>query len=223
MDEELDEDDEEVLLIAGPNHGADATFSSDQGDYAPIFSLDDDDNAEEEQTATGAADPLTPSAVEEESCAIVDGDKPTRKGKGNAKRLSTKMKREKSFESVKELFSRQETQDELKRGESSVSAPEQIDLDRAVGTGETKKKGRKHAALIGRVAKTVTKSTVITGKHVAKHSKNIGKGTVYATVYAGRAAGRALPVSYKPPRKHEPGERDYILEFTFLLMEIGSG
>mmetsp|Transcript_11262 Transcript_11262/g.20625 ORF Transcript_11262/g.20625 Transcript_11262/m.20625 type:complete len:623 (+) Transcript_11262:1240-3108(+) len=72
-----------------------------------------------------------------------------------------------------------------------------------------KKKSRaKHAAVIGRVAKTVKASTVITGKHVIKHSKNIGKGTVSA----GRAAGRVIPVSsvvynYKPPRKHEPGGR----------------
>ncbi len=67
------------------------------------------------------------------------------------------------------------------------------------GTTETRKKNRvMHSAVIGRVAKTVKASTVITGKHVIKQSKN-----------AGRAAGRVIPVSsvvYKPPRKHEPGE-----------------
>merc|ERR1712194_237004 len=74
---------------------------------------------------------------------------------------------------------------------------------------EAKKRSKaKHAAVIGRVAKTVKASTVITGKHVIKHSKNLGRGTVSA----GRAAGRVIPVSsvvynYKAPRKHEPGGR----------------
>ena len=74
---------------------------------------------------------------------------------------------------------------------------------------EAKKKSRiKHAAVLGRVAKTVKSSTVITGKHMMKHSKKVGKGTVKA----GKAAGRVIPVSsvvypYKPPDKHEPGGR----------------
>ena len=76
---------------------------------------------------------------------------------------------------------------------------------------ESKKKKTKHAAVLGRVAKTIKASTVI------KHGKKVGKGTVNAgkavgkgTVIAGKAAGRVIPVSsvvysYKPPTKHEPG------------------
>jgi len=76
------------------------------------------------------------------------------------------------------------------------------------GTSISKrKKGIKHAVVLGKVAKTLKSSTVVTGKHVIKHSKNIGKGTVNA----GRAAGRKLPVSSvvhsKPPKKHEPTGR----------------
>ena len=77
-----------------------------------------------------------------------------------------------------------------------------------LGTSVSKRKrGNKHSAVLGKVAKTLKYSTVVTGKHVIKHSKNIGKGTVNA----GRAAGRKLPVSSvvhsKPPRKHEPKGR----------------
>ncbi len=77
------------------------------------------------------------------------------------------------------------------------------------GTTETRKKNRvMHKAVIGRVAKTVKASTVITGKHVIKQSKN-----------AGRAAGRVIPVSSvvysKPPRKHEPGEYHYSIRMVF--------
>jgi len=78
----------------------------------------------------------------------------------------------------------------------------------SLGTSVSKRKrGNKHAAVLGKVAKTLKSSTVVTGKHVIKHSKNIGKGTVNA----GRAAGRKLPVSSvvhsKPPKKHEPTGR----------------
>ena len=69
-----------------------------------------------------------------------------------------------------------------------------------------RKRGNKHAAVLGKVAKTLKSSTVVTGKHVIKHSKYIGKGTVNA----GRAAGRKLPSSVvhsKPPKKHEPKGR----------------
>ena len=69
-----------------------------------------------------------------------------------------------------------------------------------------RKRGNKHAAVLGKVAKTLKSSTVVTGKHVIKHSKYIGKGTVNA----GRAAGRKLPTSVvhsKPPKKHEPKGR----------------
>lgn len=80
------------------------------------------------------------------------------------------------------------------------------DIDQQCSIGSKKKSKVKHAAVIGRVAKTVKASTVITGKHVIKQSMNITKGTVSA----GRAAGRVIPVSSvvysKPPRKHEPGE-----------------
>ena len=70
--------------------------------------------------------------------------------------------------------------------------------DLPVSTGAKKKSRAKHAAVI--VAKTVKSSTVITGKHVIKHSKNLGKGTV--------SAGRELSsvVYNKQPRKHEPRE-----------------
>ena len=65
-----------------------------------------------------------------------------------------------------------------------------------------KKKGR----IIGRVAKTVTASTVVTGKTVIK---NLGKGTVKSTVSAGRAV--TMPMSSvvynKRPKRHEPRGR----------------
>lgn len=87
----------------------------------------------------------------------------------------------------------------------------QDDLHRRVGALSVRKKNRSVHTAVGLVAKTVKSSTVITGKHVLKHSMNITKGTVKGTVSAGRAAGRVIPVSsvvygYKQPRKHEPGE-----------------
>ncbi len=87
----------------------------------------------------------------------------------------------------------------------------QNDLHFQVGTLSTRKKNRNVHTAVGLVAKTVKSSTVITGKHVLKHSMSITKGTVKGTVSAGRAAGRVIPVSsvvygYKQPRKHEPGE-----------------
>ncbi len=65
-----------------------------------------------------------------------------------------------------------------------------------------RKRGNKHAAVLGKVAKTLKSSTVVTGKHVIKHSRYIGN--------AGRAAGIKLPsavVHPKPPKKHEPKGR----------------
>ena len=87
----------------------------------------------------------------------------------------------------------------------------QDDLHLPAGTLSARKKNRTVHTAVGLVAKTVKSSTVITGKHVLKHSMNITKGTVKGTVSAGRAAGRVIPVSsvvygYKQPRKHEPGE-----------------
>lgn len=70
---------------------------------------------------------------------------------------------------------------------------------------ETSKRKR-GAAVMVKVAKTLKSSSVVTGKNVIKHSKNIGKGTVNA----GRAAGRNFPSSVvhsKPPKKHEPKGR----------------
>ncbi|KAL7498709.1 hypothetical protein ACHAWT_008068 [Skeletonema menzelii] len=70
---------------------------------------------------------------------------------------------------------------------------------------ETSKRKRGTAVIV-KVAKTLKSSSVVTGKHVIKHSKNIGKGTVNA----GRAAGRNFPSSVvhsKPPKKHEPKGR----------------
>lgn len=76
------------------------------------------------------------------------------------------------------------------------------------GTNASKRRrSNKHAAVLSKVAKTLKSSTVVTGKHVIKHSKNIGKGTVNA----GRAAGRKIPVTSvvhsKRPKKHEPTGR----------------
>ena len=103
----------------------------------------------------------------------------------------------------------------IKRAKSaedfSRSDIRQDDLHRRVGALSARKKNRSVHTAVGLVAKTVKSSTVITGKHVLKHSMNITKGTVKGTVSAGRAAGRVIPVSsvvygYKQPRKHEPGE-----------------
>ena len=122
------------------------------------------------------------SAVNEQETIL------TPKGKG-----TSNMKRAKSAED----FSRRDIM--------------QDDLHHQVGTQSARRKNRTVHTAVGRVAKTVKSSTVITGKHVIKHSKSLTIGTVKGTVSAGKAAGRVIPVSsvvygYKEPRKHEPGE-----------------
>mmetsp|Transcript_31229 Transcript_31229/g.66068 ORF Transcript_31229/g.66068 Transcript_31229/m.66068 type:complete len:1880 (+) Transcript_31229:299-5938(+) len=216
-DEELD-DEPSHFLIAGPNHSADVgdALTPDQGtDYARVFPEDDRDNVNGIEIQIGVApttqELLADSAVEREINVLNDSEKPQqRKGKEstNMKRQPAKIKREKSIElDNSEEFTHQLSSSGSKhtRTNSQLSAVVQDDIDPPVSSNDPKKKSRaKHAAVIGRVAKTVKASTVITGKHVIKHSKNIGKGTVSA----GRAAGRVIPASvvynYKPPRKHEP-------------------
>ena len=142
-----------------------------------------------------------------------DGEKLSRKPKS--------MKREKSVEA--------DLGESYRRENSSMSTTVQSKSGTSSGMAATddpdppvdvkKKATRKHTAVIGRVAKTVKNSTVVTGKHVIKHSKTIGKGTVIAGRAVGKgtvAAGRAIPVSSvvsqvrvpnKAPTKHEPGGR----------------
>ena len=98
------------------------------------------------------------------------------------------------------------SEDCSRRDERKTETCRHDDFDQQCSV-ETRKKNRKHTAVIGRVAKTVKASTVITGKHVIKQSK-----------HAGRVAGRVIPVSSvvysKQPRTHEPGECHWI-EMTF--------
>lgn len=183
--EEDDDDDQSHFLIAGPNHN----------DSSAIIFPDDEEEEEIQPITIVENDVLTDSAVDEEGCVI------SHKGKGhvNVKRTSSKFKRTKSADDLENLLDRQETS-------MSTNSKERTQ------DSEVKKRSKaKHSAVIGRVAKTVKSSTVITGKHVIKHSKNIGKGTMKGTVSAVGAAGRVLPVSsvvnYKPPRRHEPGGR----------------
>lgn len=238
-DEELDDDEPSHFLIAGPNHAVNETFASDQGDFAKVFPGEHEHESEAQATASTQQDMYTNSAAEQENTTIDNDEEPTRKEKSGNSARNTKTQRDKSGDS--------ENADDLTRRESIMSTSEsrrgsfvdvnsqtavahvglsntsppfgqvQGDLDRQSSI-ELKKKSRGKAA-IGRVAKTVKSSTVVTGKHVIKHSKNIGKvsqnigkGTVKGTVSAGRAAGRVIPASvvynYKPPRKHEPGEFD---------------
>lgn len=68
-----------------------------------------------------------------------------------------------------------------------------------------RRRGNKHAAVLGKVAKTLKSSTVVTGKHVIKHSKSIGKGTVNAGIKAGSKI--SVSVHSKPPSRHEPKSR----------------
>jgi len=206
-DEELDDDESSHFLIAGPNHTMNETFVSDEGNYTTAFPDGKDNGTEAE--ATPAQHKLTTNSAMDQEYSAIDNEKPGVKAKrsSNTKHSSEKMKREQSCDS--------DDAEELSRRDSSMSASykkrytrgSSQDLSRV--SMESKKKSRvKHAAVIGRVAKTVKSSTVVTGKHVIKHSKNIGKGTVKGTVSAGRAAGRVIPASvqyYKPPRRHEPG------------------
>lgn len=68
-----------------------------------------------------------------------------------------------------------------------------------------RRRGNKHAAVLGKVAKTLKSSTVVTGKHVIKHSKSIGKGTVNAGIKAGSKI--SVSVHSKPSSRHEPKSR----------------
>ena len=193
-DDEFGEDGEQLhsFLIAGPNHShsdVDETLLSDRVDYAKVFP---DDNRE-------ASFPRTPSQHDLSIASAADHGV----GAGTSE-AETPSRREKKRPSFKKFM----------RDQSADSAEEFIrqgsNMSSLLVGSETKKRSKKHSAVIGRVAKTVKASTVITGKHVIKHSKNLGKGTVKGTVSAGRAAGRAIPVSsvayMKQPRRHEPGK-----------------
>jgi len=220
-DEELDEEPSH-FLIAGPNHSdVNETPMSEQNDLAAKVFPDDQDQGAEIMLTSPTQHELLPNSDAEQDNNAVDGtEKPNSKGKGiiSKKRLGTKMKRERSIESDNaEEYSRRETsmstggsRPSTSRMNSETSAAPSSDLcgqDDLVAANESKKKSKRTAVM--RVAKTVKASTVVTGKHVIKHSKNLGKGTVSA----GRAAGRVIPVSSvvynpsKPPRKHEPGGR----------------
>lgn len=215
------EDEPSHFLIAGPNHSEDVneTFATDNGnDFAKVFP---------------GEDLLPNSEVGQESDAIEDMENPncsgnqTQNNHRNAQPqhcrslsdnslVATKVKREKSIESDNvdnaEYIRRENS---MPKGGAKLSSHTSADMvgQEPPASPETKRKSRAKYTVIGRVGKTIKASTVVTGKHVIKHSKNIGKGTVKGTVSAGRAAGRvgaALPAAvvynYKPPKRHEPGE-----------------
>ena len=217
-----DEDEPSHFLIAGPNHSA---LSGEATTSIP------DDH--KEQDAVIQMTPSADLAIDEENCAIDESDMPNRRRKSGspAKHLPAKNMRCDDKEdtsrregSMSTISSKIEASSTVQRPSSPIEMSLHINAQSDVldptasNNNEAKKKSRtKHAAMIGRVAKTVKASTVITGKHVIKSSKYLGKGTVSAgiaagkgTVSAGRAAGRVIPVSAvvynKPPRKHEPGK-----------------
>ena len=90
----------------------------------------------------------------------------------------------------------------MKRNESAEDMLQISDVQTPT-TGPT---GKKRGRILGRVAKTVKASTVVTGKTVIK---TLGKGTVKSTVSAGRAV--TMPMSSvvynKRPKRHEPRGR----------------
>ena len=185
IEDDDDDDEQSHFLIAGPNHDIDIDpFTSNQGD-AKVF-IDE----EETQATDTEQDALATSHVLEENEA---------EHRTKHQYLSNQLK------------TQEKSDCESAAEESFIRVNSGQDLDQKINS-ESKKKSRiKHAAVIGRVAKTVKSSTVITGKHVIKTSKNIGIGTVKGTMSATRAAGRVIPV-YKTPRKHEPGKWEkYVL------------
>ena len=191
--DEQQDDNPSSFLIAGPNSDLNETFMSD--DY--------------ESKVFPDANQLSPTHMQKDRSTAGEGES------NIVKRPSlAKSKSDKSTESANQELSRS---DNSRRPGIQVNSqlgavsPTDTDLlspqpnpfdhnDLPVSTGAKKKSRAKHAAVIGRVAKTVKSSTVITGKHVIKHSKNLGKGTV--------SAGRELSsvVYNKQPRKHEPRE-----------------
>ena len=209
-EEELDEEPSH-FLIAGPNHsGVNDTFTSDRGDSTPqVFPAEKEKRETDLQTPPTQQELPTTTTTEQVSTFTDDKEKKPFKGRRRSSKLP--LKRGKSSDS--------DRAEESNRSESFASAGESIrrslgcvnseeDVHGLVSSDARKKNKVKHAALIGRVAKTVKNSTVITGKHVIKHSKNIGKGTVKGTVNALQGtvnAGRSS-LNYKPPRRHEPGK-----------------
>lgn len=87
-----------------------------------------------------------------------------------------------------------------------ASTEDMLQISDFLETPATEPTSKKKGRLIGRVAKTVTASTVVTGKTVIK---TLGKGTVKSTVSASRAV--TMPMSSvvynKTPKRHEPRGR----------------
>ncbi|KAL7550235.1 hypothetical protein ACHAWF_013474 [Thalassiosira exigua] len=207
-DEEID-DEPSSFLIAGPNHSGEVeTLLSDPGDG--------DAGRDGDSTQNGI-----PPAFAETN--VPGGEKTVCSGKATKRPSKTKRDSSTDSEKVEDIFrhestistfdSKQRSSYELGNSHPDSAGPFDTDLfgpDQPLSTDAKKKSKAKHAAVIGRVAKTVKSSTVVTGKHVIKHSKNLGKGTVKGTVSAGRAAGRVIPASVvynRRPNKHEPGGR----------------
>lgn len=178
--DESDSDDESEssnFLIAGPNHSELDTAFVSESDNATYTKVFSDEQQGEMTPGVDVArnDPSPDSLASYEVLSSTVGNQP-------------------------ELLPALDTPGYQADAFSSFEAA--ADLS---NSNSKRRRGKKHAAVLGKVAKTLKSSTVVTGKHVIKHSKNIGKGTVNAGIRAGSKI--SVSVHSKPPSRHEPKVR----------------